>query len=250
MLSVAIVSEVAPPPPSWIEVHTIPQDLILGVIATFVGLVILFSIKPRLKIDPLPVEGEAEDKTSATGDDDRSETFSFRVKNRRLRKVIEVKVRLLRIRKEGSRKKIDLVDDELFELRGKLSPLKPGWWTLGRAEFRLLGAKLRRSEKSRRESAEDERNGIRERRKYDRKTRAHYTFFPKRGKIEPEIENLGDEDYILVQVIAKDAFTGFTRLKRRRFYKNELRNGTGHAEHAPAGREQSPAARGHSPIVP
>jgi hypothetical protein len=34
----------------FFEADTIPQDMVTGVVVTFIGLVILFSIKPRLKI--------------------------------------------------------------------------------------------------------------------------------------------------------------------------------------------------------
>jgi hypothetical protein len=217
----------------WIDVHTIPQDLIEGVVATFIGLVILFSIKPRLKIELLPVGRKAKGNESDTGNDQPSETFSFRVTNRRWRKVTEVRVRLLRIPRGGARQKIDLTYDELFELRGRWSPLKPS-----RGE--LLSAYLERLtlDESRRQAAQAKIKDRRNRRTADKRIRGHFTFYPKRGELEKESRHLQEHDFVLFQVIARDAFTGSSRLKTVRFYKADLEKVAGQA---PSGK-QSPAA--------
>lgn len=237
MFSVALVGKAVASP--WIDGHAIPQDLIEGVISTFIGLLILFSIKPRLRIEFLPVLGmakvkisgvtgdkqpetPADDQQAETADDEqRSETFKFKVTNRRLRKVVEVKIRLWRVRKVGSRQAIDLVVDELFELRGNWSPLKPTWRSL-----------------LRRENVKNWRTG----RNRDKDNRAHYTFYPKRGKLEEERKQLRQGDFILFQVIAKDSFTGFTRLKTERFYESDLNDV---AQKAAASRQKSPTASDH-----
>jgi hypothetical protein len=59
-------------------------------------------------------------------------------------------------------------------------------------------------------------------RKIDKEDRAHFTFYPYIGKLEEEIADLRTQDYIVFQVVAKNAFTNFSRLQKRRFYKPEL----------------------------
>jgi hypothetical protein len=169
------------PPPPWYDVHTAPQDLIIGIIGTFIGLVILFSIKPRLEIELWMPEREGQHVTSdadkrgvlqqargslswsrwegshfrfsvkhlfsidllrsssrhkgseadlQSGHEQSPQSLpyplpqklGFRVTNKGLRQVVEVKARLFRIYTSGRpRHKIELVVDELFSIRGKLS---------------------------------------------------------------------------------------------------------------------------------
>ena len=236
MFSLTNAGKAAPPP--WIEVHSIPQDLIEGVIATFIGLVILFSIKPRLRIKLAEAEERAKGTTAA--DKQPSENFRFRVTNRRLRKVVEVKVQLLRIQ-GGWRHKIDLVYNELFELRGKWSPLKPAWRKLMLAHLTQLSLNG-----SNREKARSDIKTFQAAREKDKGYRDHYSFYPVRSQLEEEMKKLGEEDFILFQVIAKDVFTGFSRLKTKRCYKWELEE---IAMKADARREQSSTASDQPPMA-
>ena len=229
MFSIALASQIAAS--SWIDTDSIPQDLIEGVVTTFIGLVILFSIKPRLRIDlhrpdtkPDGKPGPSREPQETSGgdgsgpkEDEPSEIFGFRVTNKRLSRVIEVRARLLRIRRHGQRKTIDLIADELFELRGQRSPLQPSYWSLVRARLARLSL-----DKSKREEAGATVRELSDTCAGDRDDRAHFTFCPVRGKLEEEIELLGKDDYILFQVIAKNGFTGFSRLARERFDKDRL----------------------------
>jgi hypothetical protein len=199
MLSAAIVGGAAAS--SWIDANTIPQDLIEGIVTTFIGLLILFAIKPLLKIEPFQLK----------------EGLGFRVSNCGLRRVVEVRVRLLRIGQGKPRETINLVYDELFEIRGNLSPLKPAWRSLLRAYTKRLSP-----DRSRREQAKLEIKSCKKDRGDDKDDRGHYTFLPEPGQLKEKIENLGDKDYILFQVTAKDSFTGSSRLKTKRFYRPDL----------------------------
>ena len=244
----ALTVEAAESP--WVDVHAIPQDLIEGVVSTFIGLMILFSIKPRLKIELLPVQRKDQSETSDTGNgepseksasDPRSETFRFKVTNQRLRKVTEVKVRLWRVTRAGSRQAIDLVVDELFELRGRLSPLRPTLRSLLCAYFGQLSWN-----NASRANAKTRISSCRIARNRNKRVRARYTFYPKRETLESEIPKLTEGDFILFQAIARDALTGFTRLKATRYYRPDLEDVAGQAA---ASRQQSPAASGHSPTA-
>jgi hypothetical protein len=128
-----------------------------------------------------------------------------------------VRVRLWKIRRHGSREPIELVIDELFELRGRLSPLDPSIWKLLAARLRLWfsGTKNRESARRTAERLKCSRNA-------DKKDTARYTFYPCAGKLEEHISDLREQDYILVQVIAKNWFTNFSRLHKKRFYKSDL----------------------------
>jgi len=235
---------------SWINVHAIPQDLIEGVITTFVGLVILFSIKPRLKI-----RLEPEKRGTSAGNDSGQQpsAFCFKVTNRRLRKVVELEARLLCIHEGGMRREeIELTCNKLFELRGKWSPLKPSLGSLLRARAELLRGKTRRA------TVKDEIDKCRAARDDDRTKKALFGFRPVAGKLEHEIGELSGRDFILFQVIARDAFTGSSRLKTQRFSKSEFTDrgfteaagpgGNADGTNSAAGRDarRSPGA----PIVP
>jgi hypothetical protein len=199
---------------SWINVHAIPQDLIEGVITTFLGLVILFSIKPRIKI-----RLEPEKRGTNAGDDSgqQSPAFCFKVTNRRLRKVVELEARLLWIHDGGMRREeIELTCNKLFELRGKWSPLKPSLGSLLRARAGLLRCKPRRA------AVKDEIDKCRAARDDDKTKKALFGFRSVAGKLEHEIGELRGRDFILFQVIARDAFTGSSRLKTQRFSKSEF----------------------------
>jgi uncharacterized protein len=200
------------PASSWVEARTIPRDLIIGIIGTFIGLVILFSIKPKLKIELDPDGG-------------------FRVTNKGLRQVIDVKARLFRVDGSGKRlrHKIDLANDELFSIRGWLSRSNVYLETTGdqNQHFRatwgwLLRTRLKKRLGRNHASAEEAIQKYREKFGHDKRTKRIYTFWP-RGDIHTEINQLKAEDYILFQVLAKSGFTGFTRLKTRRFYRGDLR---------------------------
>ena len=241
MFSAALASEVAASP--WIDADSIPQDLIEGVITTFIGLMILFSIKPRLRIDLNPEEtakAKSDERPKALSGGGpvkqgpkRSENFRFRVTNTRLSKVIEVRARLLRIRRPGARTPIGLVDEELFELRGHWSPLRPSCIELLQARLARPGPGEAKTETGTEESGESTLEKLRAERKRDRRDRAHFTFRPIGEELETEVRDLDENDYILFQVIAKNSFTGFSRLTRKRFNKRELmavlaaRTGTG-----------------------
>jgi hypothetical protein len=91
----------------------IPQDLVAGVIATFIGLVILYSFKPHLVIEPVKPAVPSE-----------KGQLTFLVTNRGLIKVNEVRASLYEVREPRdiqSRYPIELVISELFELPGILS---------------------------------------------------------------------------------------------------------------------------------
>jgi hypothetical protein len=91
----------------------IPQDLVAGVIATFIGLVILYSFKPHLVIEPVKPEMPSE-----------KGQLTFLVTNRGLIKVNEVRASLYEVREPGdiqTRYPIELVISELSELPGILS---------------------------------------------------------------------------------------------------------------------------------
>jgi hypothetical protein len=237
------------PPPSWIDIHSVPQDLIIGVVTTFIGLLILFSIKPRLEVEPKPClpPNKGEKTTTDVSRDERSPTLGFTVTNKGLRKVLEVQVRLFRIDRTETfdRHKISLDIEELFEIRGRLSRAKPymalavrgqqpeggspsprlatRWW--------LVTSYLARLRPSRR--ADSEKNIAEYWRRYekDKRSKQKFTFWVNKeivshmGELkEADVHSLRESDYILFQVIAKDGFTGFTSLKTRRFYKRELEN--------------------------
>ncbi len=92
------------------EADTIPQDLVTGVIVTLIGLVILFSIKPRLKVE---LQGSRKNPI-------------FLVRNIGLMQVIEIKAKLFKINtsQTHTREALSLRVDELFQLSGGLTPDK------------------------------------------------------------------------------------------------------------------------------
>jgi hypothetical protein len=59
-------------------------------------------------------------------------------------------------------------------------------------------------------------------RQRNRRERGRYTFHPFRGELKRVIAGLGEEDYILFQVSARNAFTGFSCLRIMRFERDEL----------------------------
>lgn len=128
---------------------------------------------------------------------------------------------------------MELTYDELFELRGRRSPLKPSRGSLLSAYLEQLSL-----DESRRQEAQGKVRDRQNRRAADKRYRAHFTFYPKRGQLENEIANLGEHDFILFQVIGRDAFTGSTRLKTVRFYKSDLDKVANQASNG----QQSPAA--------
>jgi hypothetical protein len=205
---------------AWFDARAIPQDLIEGVVTTFIGIAILFLIKPRLEI-----RLAAPRRTASRQDDERSDKFSFRVTNVGRLKAVEIKVRLLKVRRYGPRKKIDLVTDELFELRGQWSPLTPSAPTLLRARLERL-----RADEASRESAQEKLSRLIASRQRNRRERGRYTFYPFHGELEQAIAGLGEDDYILFQVAARNAFTGFSRLRIRRFERAELEALTGKSD--------------------
>jgi hypothetical protein len=92
----------------------IPQDIITGIVATFVGLVILFCIKPRLTIELV-----RSFHTRSSGE--RSGRVTFVVTNKGAMQVIEVEARLFRVDVSVSpptREPLDLRTSELFQLSG------------------------------------------------------------------------------------------------------------------------------------
>jgi hypothetical protein len=92
----------------FFEVDTIPQDMVTGVVVTFIGLVILFSIKPRLKIE---LGGSRENPI-------------FLVRNRGLMQVIEIRAKLFKIdtSQTHTRETLQLRVPELFQLSGVWTP--------------------------------------------------------------------------------------------------------------------------------
>ena len=91
-----------------LEAERIPQDMVTGVVVTFIGLVILFSFKPRLKIE---LGGS------------RGNPF-FLVRNRGLVKVIEIEARIFKIdtSQTHARETLQLRIPELFQLSGRWTP--------------------------------------------------------------------------------------------------------------------------------
>ena len=97
---------------AWFDAQRIPQDLVTGVVVTLIGLLILFAVKPRLRINskvyqPTPSETDA--------------AWGFDVTNEGRFPVIEVKARLFKISektKPPTRDRIALRTEELFQLRG------------------------------------------------------------------------------------------------------------------------------------
>jgi len=217
------------------------------VVTTFIGLLILFSIKPRLEVElksRLP-KNEAAPATADGSRDQRSPTLGFTVTNKGLRKGLEVQTRLFRIDRTETfeRYKICLDVDELFEIRGRLSRAKPylaltvpgqqqgeGPPSPSPATRRwLAGAYLARLRPSRRADSGKNIAEYWQRYEKDKRTKQDFTFWANKeimdhvGKLkEANVYNLKESDYILFQVIAKDGFTGFSRLKTKRFYKREL----------------------------
>jgi hypothetical protein len=102
----------------FFEPINIPQDIITGIVATFIGLVILFSIKPRLVIElvqPSPTRSPSEGTCRAT----------FVVTNKSAMQVIEVEARLFRVDVSVSpptRAPVHLRTSELFQLSGWATP--------------------------------------------------------------------------------------------------------------------------------
>lgn len=94
----------------FFDADKIPQDLVTGVIVTLIGLVILFSIKPRLKVE---LQGSRKDPI-------------FLVRNIGLMQVIEIKAKLFKINtsQTHTREAINLRVNELFQLSGGLTPDK------------------------------------------------------------------------------------------------------------------------------
>jgi hypothetical protein len=88
---------------------------------------------------------------------------------------------------------------------------------------------LARLRPSRRADSEKSIAEYRQRHEKDKRTKQDFTFWANKeiadhvGKLkEADLDNLKESDYILFQVIAKDGFTGFTRLQTKRFYKRDL----------------------------
>jgi hypothetical protein len=112
----------------------IPQDLVAGIIAAFIGLVILYSLKPHLVVEPVKPKVPSE-----------KGQLTFLVTNRGLIKVNEVRASLYEVREPGdipARYPIELAISELFELPGRLSlraarPASPGQQPGARNEFRF-----------------------------------------------------------------------------------------------------------------
>jgi hypothetical protein len=92
----------------FFEADTIPQDMVTGVVVTFIGLVMLFSIKPRLKIE---LRGSRENPF-------------FLVRNRGLMQVIEIRAKLFKIDTSQTRTReiLQLRVSELFQLSGIWTP--------------------------------------------------------------------------------------------------------------------------------
>ena len=114
------------------EADRIPQDMITGIIVTLIGLVILFSIKPRLKIE---LRGSRDNPI-------------FLVRNQGLMQVIEIRAKLFRIdtSQTHTREALMLRVPELFKLSGRLTPDRrregapegaPGGALLNKNEFRF-----------------------------------------------------------------------------------------------------------------
>ena len=230
--------------PVWIEVRTIPRDLVIGVIGTFVGLLILFWFKPRLSI-----RLESGAASNSTGDGSPSD-FQFRVTNTGFLQVIEVKAKLFRIdvhTEPSTRYPINLKVDELFQIRGKLSPSRPypktgdekETWNQKRP---LLAARMRLAEgyflnliPGMRSSAHEvivqqkcEIEKHKDMIKKDKEKKCHFRFGPKGGADgEIEIGKLASDDagndFILFQVMAKHGFTGLTRMTLKRYSLADLK---------------------------
>ena len=85
------------------EVDTIPQDLVTGVIVTLIGLVILFSFKPRLTVE---LQGSRKDPI-------------FLIRNVGFMQVIEIKAKLFKIdtSQTHTRETLDLRVPELFSFQ-------------------------------------------------------------------------------------------------------------------------------------
>jgi hypothetical protein len=110
------------------DANSIPQDLVTGVIVTLLGLLILFSFKPRLSIEP---RGSREEP-------------SFLIANKGLMQVIEIRAKLFNIDRSktpAKREPLELVVSELFQLPGKMSREKHRPGDLGKKSEFWFGIK-------------------------------------------------------------------------------------------------------------
>ena len=99
---------------AYFEAQKIPQDLVTGIVVTLIGLIVLFSVKPKLSIDNNVILPSVSDKAS----------HGFSVTNRGLLSVIEVKAKLFTVdtsKEPRTRTYIELEFDELFQLAGRLA---------------------------------------------------------------------------------------------------------------------------------
>jgi hypothetical protein len=119
----------------FFEPINIPQDIITGIVATFIGLAILFYIKPRLDIQLLQ-------PSTIKSSTERSGKAAFVVKNKGAMQVVEVEAKLFKVDVSvfpSRRELVDLTTSELFQLSGWATPSQRRSVIQGpKGEFRFI----------------------------------------------------------------------------------------------------------------
>jgi hypothetical protein len=175
----------------------IPQDLVTGVVVTLIGLVLVFSIKPRLTIGLDPTTNDQ---------------LAFIVCNTGRMQVIEIRAKLFWIDTAGLRTRhpIGLEISELFQLSGTwtsvdqlaATPAEPVSGPSGQTASADSPSGPSPGEKQPRSLAKNE-------------------FRFKADKLGVADIELKNKDYLLLQVVARHGFSNFTRLAIRRFPREE-----------------------------